>query len=208
VVRKGYVEQQIDGLARALARMLALGDIQPEARLRELDRLCRAHTGLDLSRWCSGVLSRPRGSRAILGDDSIQALTAARLMAEASVVQPDKRAWWASRAIVLAAEALRLDPELHDGPASSWLETIRAVADMSDRTPDVRAALADWDEVSGHLLGAEATWLAMEDDSIPWAREQRMAFYLRLLERPDDELMAKGLPREEILEMLSSCEGD
>lgn len=207
MVRKGYVEQQIDGLVRALARMLALDDSGPEARLRELDRLCRAHTGLDLSRWCSGAVSRFRSHRVFLGEDSIRVLTAARLMAEAAVIQPERRQWWASRAILLAVEALRLDPELPDGPASSWLDTIRGLVDSPNRPPDVRAALAEWDEASGQLLSAEASWMALEDDGIPWARELRAAFYLRLLERSDDELIEKGLPREEILEMLSFHEG-
>ncbi len=208
MVRKGYVEQQIEGLARAIARMLALEDVGPEARLREIDRLCRAHTGFDLAYWCTRVGQRARGDRSVLGDDAVQTLAAARLMAEAAHIQPEKRQLWAARAILLAADAVGREPDWATGPAAPWFDMIRGSVDDAHRTPDLRAALAEWDEASGRLLAAESAWMALEDDGIPWASEQRSAFYGRLLERSDEELVSAGLPREEILEMLSFCEGD
>ena len=207
MVRKGYVEQQVEGLARALARMLSLEEGGLEARLRALDRLCVAHTGLDLSGWSRG-LAPGLGIRQGLGDvDGVRGLTAARLMAEAALIDPERRRLWTVQALLLASDSLRRDPDCGAGAAQVWVNAVRGLVDDSERSPQVRGALAEFDEASGRFAAAERAWLDLEDDGVAWALQQRVAFYTRSLERSDDELEAGGLPRKEILEMLGFCEG-
>ena len=202
LIRKGYVEQQVEGLALALARLLHLPNLPVKDRLFEIDRLCRTRTGMDLATWARlAGLSRP-------GEDGVAVLTAARLMTEASLREPERRGFWVTRAVLLASEAVHSTPELADSGAREWLETIRTAVLDQDRSPAVRRALAYLEESLGHLTAAEAEWMEQEEEGLPWAREERRHLYLRLLELPDDMLNRGGLPREEILEMLSLCEGD
>ncbi|MFM7320340.1 MAG: DUF6483 family protein [Armatimonadota bacterium] len=209
MVRKGYIERQLEGLAQVLARLAGLPDLGEAAMRRRLSEACRELTGLDL-----GTLSTLSDATLLgcfaSGDRTrraANAAVAARLLEERARIEPTGGPALRRKALLLAAEAIALEPVLREGEFRTGFERLRRWVETTGNTPMVRAALAGADEALGRHAAAESAWIGLEDDGDATAKANRIAFYVRLLELPDDELANGGLPREEILEMLRDCEG-
>jgi len=209
MVRKGYVERQLEGLAQMLVRLAGLPDAGIEGTRRQLASACRELTGLDLD-TLSSFADATLLSCFASGDRARRAANAAiasRLLEARARIDPARSAMLRSKALLLAAEGIRLEPSLRDGDFLEHFEALRGWVVAENRPAIVRGALACADEALGRFSAAESGWIDLEDDGDPEARENRIGLYLRLLELPNDSLIAGGLAREEILEMLHICEG-
>lgn len=200
MVRKGYIEQQIEGLAQAMARMLRLGGDGPEAIRRELGASCRELTGLELETLLSmsdetllGLFAGGDRTRRAANAHVASRLLVERARLDRTVARPALR-----KALLLAAEGVVLEAALRAPEHRALFEQLRAALPDTDRTPMLRRQLARADEALGAFAKAEDAWYGMEDDRVDGAREERLAFYTRLLDLPDDEIEAGGLTREEI----------
>jgi hypothetical protein len=209
MVRKGYVERQLEGLALVLARIAGLPDPGVDASRRKLEEACRELTGLDLGTLASLSDATLLGCFAA-GDRARRAgnaAVAARLLEERARLESGGAPGLRRKALLLAAEAVALEPALRTGAFREAFERLRGHSGGPGAPPIVRAALAQADEAVGRLAAAESAWMRLEDDGDPAAMANRLDFYVRALELPDSEIEAGGLSREEILEMLRHCEG-
>lgn len=144
--RKGYVEQQIEGLALVLARILTGKDGgRYEAALAEAADACKKMTGLNLATLTmlpdETLLNLFRMGG---GLDPARCIIAARLLdAQADVYEAQTRTVAAQaslhKALVLLLEAMRLEESLRTEPYREQVENILGRLGGYDLPEDLRA---------------------------------------------------------------------
>lgn len=210
MLRRGYVQQQIDALGLFLARLLRLRqESPPDAALRELLAGARSLLGLDLDT----VALLPEAMLPSLFHqvgqfDAAGAATAGTLLAQQAEIfetglhRPADAAPRRLRALALLAEALAHEPLLRTADFRA------RVADLEGRLADeplsntLRLRLAACHEACGEFARAEDQLYALEDAGDPHFERLAEAFYRRLLPLPDATLTAGSLPRAEVEEGL------
>lgn len=143
MLRKGYIEQQIEGLSQAIARLLGLGGEDRDAVFAEISLAGRDLTGLNidslialsddsvLSMFTGGDRSRTAGNAYVM----------ARLLTErASRDEPNARRT-RRKALILFAEALSQAPELHTPEILSEFGGLLKRIPQADWTPLLLAQL-------------------------------------------------------------------
>ena len=116
MIRKGYLEQQIEGLAQAISRLMGIGAHDRDSALREIEIAGRDLAGLNIETLLTltdeSVLAMFTG-----GDKSRTAGNAyvcARLLTERAERDPAMARRARRKAVLLFAEALHLERTLHD----------------------------------------------------------------------------------------------
>jgi hypothetical protein len=143
LVRKGYLEQQIEGLAVAMARLLGLDARDRAGILGEIELAARDLTGLNpdslialsddsvLTMFTGGDRTRTAGNAYVM----------ARLLTErASHDEPNARRAL-RKALVLLAEALAQEPSLHTPEILGQLASLMKRVPQADWTPLLVAQL-------------------------------------------------------------------
>jgi hypothetical protein len=198
MMRKSYLQQQIEGLALVLARLLGLDG---KERHLALDRSCRDLTGLDLETLLrlddQTVLAMFRTgdrTRAAANAYVAAALLLLRAEADPNVARSARR-----RALLLFAEAMARESALHRPDLRERFETLAEGFADDEKTPLLRRLLWEAYEATGALARAENELYALRDGEEPGIVGEARAFYGRLATLDDATLIAGGLPRDEII---------
>lgn len=143
MLRKGYIEQQIEGLTQAMARLLGLGAHDKDAALKEISLAARDLTGLNpdslvalsddsvLTMFVGGDRSRTAGNSYVM----------ARLLTErAGWDEPNARRL-RRKALVLFAEALAQESTLHTSDVIAEFGALLKSVPQADWTPLLLAQL-------------------------------------------------------------------
>ncbi len=208
-MREDYLIRHIRQFIQALTNIRGLAAIRQEhAALDAINEAAAQLLGLRSSR---GPLLSVRervsqltvGELAELGQDTRAALAA--LLKEAAAIHIRQDRETEGYRCYVQALHLMLDMAAHEGDASlpDWAprveDLVAALAPFS-LPPSLNAMLLEYYERTGAFAKAEDVLFAMraaspEDDSI---RTAGRAFYRRLQQRGDEELMAGNLPRDEV----------
>ena len=146
MLRKGYLEQQIEGLAQAIARLMGLGldAADKDAALKEIALAGRDLAGLNLDTLLSlsddSVLSMFTG-----GDRSRTAGNAyvcARLLAQRAERDPALARRARRKGLLLFAEALHLERTLHSPEILAEFGALLKSVPPADVTPLLAQRLA------------------------------------------------------------------
>ena len=159
--RKGYIEQQIEGLALVLARILTGKDGgRYEAALAEAADACKKMTGLNLATLTmlpdETLLNLFRMGG---GLDPARCVIAARLLdAQADVYGAQNRTVAAQvslhKALVLLLEAMRFEESLRTAPYREQVENILGRLAGYDLPDDLQARLAEYRKAMAEANGA------------------------------------------------------
>jgi len=159
--RKGYIEQQIEGLALVLARILTGKDGgRYEAALAEAADACKKMTGLNLATLTmlpdETLLNLFRMGG---GLDPARCIIAARLLdAQADVYEAQSRTVAAQaslhKALVLLLEALRFEESLRTEAYRQQIESILGRLNSYHLPDDLRARLAAYRKMMADANGA------------------------------------------------------
>jgi hypothetical protein len=208
MLRKGYIEQQIEALQRLLAGLLRHKEEDAAAALVELDEAGRRLAGLSTNTLAA--LPEPALLALFMTSDGRsfdagKCLVAATLLAEQGDIRARADLAEAAlvsrnRAILLLTHALAREERLRTHPdarafVAGILEGLSA-ADVPLSAPS-RLRLARLCEALGRFRSAEQALLgALQSAASPdAARAETNAFYERLLRRSDAELALGGLTR-------------
>lgn len=200
MLRKGYIQQQLEGLALALSKLLGLGGDRGEL-LREIGLSCKELTGLEMDTLL-GVSDATLLGLFSGGDKTRRAgnaFVAAQLLMEHARVERGAARGALRKALMLYAEALALEPSLRTPEHVARFERLRTGLPDADKPAMVRRQLARAQEALGHFARAEDEWYGLRDSGAEHAESDTRAFYVRLLALTDEEIEAGGLTREEIL---------
>lgn len=200
MLRKGYIQHQIEGLAQALGMLFGISLDKAEV-LQRLGSSCRNLTGLDLDTllrlddmtllgmFAGGDRTRTAGNAFVAAQFLLR-----RALADPSVARAARR-----KAALLYSEALALESSLRSSEYRSELESLLAEVEASDPTHHVLRQAARVHEALGAFDQAENYHYHLRDARAEGAKEDALAFYERLLKIPDEELEAGNLPRVEIV---------
>lgn len=203
MLRKGYIQQQLEGLGQALGMLFGLELSQREV-LQRLGTSCKNLTGLDLDTllrlddttllglFSGGDRTRTAGNAFVAAQFLLQ-----RAKADPTVARAARR-----KAFLLYSEALALEACLRTEDYRAELESLLAEVESTEASPPVLRQAARVHEALGALDRAENYHIYLQDAAAQGAKSDALAFYERLLTFPEDELAAGGLPREEILSAL------
>lgn len=204
MLRKGYIQQQLEGLALALSKLLKLGGDRGQL-LHEIGLSCKELTGLEMDTLLH--VSDPTLMGLFSGGDKTRragnAFIAAQLLIEQARVDRTVARGALRKALMLFAEALALEPSLRVPEHLASFERLRAGLPDADKPEVVRRQLARAYEAMGNFARAEDEWYALRDTGAPGAESDARAFYQRLLVLEDTEIDAGKLTREEILTALN-----
>lgn len=204
MLRKGFVQQQIEGLATALGVIFGV-DLDKADVLKRLGNSCKNLTGLDLDTllrlddatllgmFAGGDRTRTAGN----------AFVAAQFLLQRAKADPTQGRVARRKAFLLYAEALALESSLRSKDYLSELESLLAEVEASDPTPHVLRQAARVLEALACYDRAENYHFHLRDSHVDHAEDGARAFYLRLLELPDLELVEGNLPRDEIQSALT-----
>lgn len=204
MLRKGFVQQQIEGLSQALAAIFGI-ELTKEDVLKKLGTSCKNLTGLDLDTllrlddatllgmFSGGDRTRTAGNAFVAAQFLLQ-----RAKADPTLARVARR-----KAVLLYAEALALESSLRSSEFVGEFESLLSEVEAADPTAHVLQQAARVREALGHYALAENYHFHLRDRATDHAVEAARAFYVRLLELPDAELEAGGLPRTEVLEALA-----
>lgn len=144
MLRKGYLEQQIEGLAQALARLMGIGAHDKDAALHEIEIAGRDLAGLNidtlltltddsvLAMFTGGDRSRTAGN----------AYVCARLLTERAERDPAVARKARRKALLLFAEALHLERTLHAPQIIGQFAALLKSLAPTDFTPLLAGRLA------------------------------------------------------------------
>jgi Family of unknown function (DUF6483) len=204
MLRKGFVQQQIEGLATALASVFGI-ELTKEDVVKRLGTSCKNLTGLDLDTllklddatllgmFAGGDRTRTAGN----------AFVAAQFLLQRAKAEPTLGRVARRKALLLYAEALALESSLRSKDYLAEFEALLSEVEVTDRTAHVLRQAARAMEALGHYARAENYHFHLQDSHVDNAADGAREFYRRLLELPDHELEAGGLPREEIQTALA-----
>ena len=204
MLRKGFVQQQIEGLAQALATIFGI-ELTKEDVVRKLGTSCKNLTGLDLDTllklddasllgmFSGGDRTRTAGN----------AFVAAQFLLQRAKVEPVQARVAKRKALLLYAEALALESSLRSREFLAEFEALLTEVESTDRTAHILRQAARALEALGYYDRAENYHFHLQDGHMDNAADDAREFYERLLELPDHELEAGGLPRDEIQTALA-----
>jgi len=204
MIRNDYILRLIEQLVRLLARVLHLEDMRAyDEALRLLRQESERLVGLD------------GGMMEVLDADAIRrtlrlpevALVAGRILEEMALIyeaQGDHHRSTATavKTLDLYVGAMDADPEAVDAEYVSRMSGLADALEERELTWEDRRTLMRCHEKLGNFAKAEdALFDLLEED---FDRERTIAdgcaFYDRLLKKSDEELVAGGLPRAEVLD--------
>ncbi|WP_394795052.1 DUF6483 family protein [Armatimonas sp.] len=204
MLRKGYIQQQIEGLATALGTIFGI-ELDKSDVLKRLGNSCRNLTGLDLDTllrlddatllgmFAGGDRTRTAGN----------AFVAAQFLLLRAKADPTQGRVARRKALLLYAEALALESSLRSKDYLSEFESLLAEVEATDATAHILRQAARAMEALTFYARAENYHFHLRDSHADNADDGAREFYLRLLEFPDHELIAGDLPREEIQSALT-----
>ncbi|MCX6365836.1 MAG: DUF6483 family protein [Armatimonadetes bacterium] len=204
MLRKGFVQQQIEGLSQALAAIFGI-ELTKEDVVKRLGTSCKNLTGLDLDTllrlddtsllgmFSGGDRTRTAGN----------AFVAAQFLLQRAKAEPLQGRVARRKALLLYAEALALESSLRSSEFLAEFEALLMEVESTDRTAHILRQAARAMEALGYYDRAENYHFHLQDSHIDHAADGTREFYGRLLELPDHELEAGGLPRDEIQTALS-----
>lgn len=212
MLRKGYLEQQIEGLTLVLRHLLMLKETtDPMAFLQEIRASGKQLLGLDpstLTALSDDTLLLMCSSQGRF--DAGKAVAAAALLDQQAQTRQEQGspglasiAW--QKALVLLAEALAYEERLRTPEFLTMTERVRAAL-PGDLPPSLLRRLLTFYEEAGQYAHAEDMLYALRDaEPGEVTRAEAVAFYERLLKLPDETLEAANLPRAEVEEGLASA---
>jgi hypothetical protein len=210
MMRKGYLNRQIEALAMTLARLMGLKENgEPGQYAAALRSASRELSGLDLEMVAS------------LTDDSLLSLLtsdgeldmarcvilAALLTRQGEIHEDEGRPAPAlaryKKSLTLLAEALSHEEALRTREFTTQADDL--IARLSDQPlpPPLLHRLFRYHEAVGSFARAEDTLYSLREMDYPDIAEESASFYRRLLSLTDDELDTGGLPRDEVEEALA-----
>lgn len=204
MLRKGYIQHQIEGLSQALGTIFGLS-LDKEVVLQKLGASCKNLTGLDLDTllrlddatllgmFAGGDRTRTAGNAFVAAQFLLR-----RALADPTVARAARR-----KAALLYAEALTLESSLRSVEYRSELESLLAEVEATDPTHHVLRQAARVHEALGAYDRAENYHYHLQDAQAEGATVDAVAFYERLLKIPDSELVAGNLPRDEVKAALT-----
>lgn len=204
MLRKGYIEQQIEGLSQALGMIFGI-KLDKADVLKQLGMSCKNLTGLNLDTllrlddmtilgmFSGGDRTRTAGN----------AFVSTQFLLQRAKVDPVVARAARRKAALLYAEALALEPSLRTQAYRAEFESLLAEVETTDATPAVLRQAARAFEALQAYDRAENYHFYLRDAKAEGATADARAFYQRLLEFPDTELSEGGLPREEVLTALA-----
>ena len=204
MLRKGYIQHQIEGLSQALGMLFGI-TLDKEAVLQKLGTSCKNLTGLDLDTLLrlddttllgmfeGGDRTRTAGNAFVAAQFLLR-----RALADPTVARAARR-----KAALLYSEALALESSLRSSEYRSELESLLAEVEATDPTHHVLRQAARVHEALGAYDRAENYHYHLQDAGAEGATEDVIAFYERLLKIPDEELDAGNLPRNEVKAALA-----
>jgi hypothetical protein len=143
MLRKGYIEQQIEGLAQAMVRLLGIGGENRAAALQEISLAARDLTGLNpdslvalsddsvLTMFVGGDKSRTAGNSYVM----------ARLLTERAERDEPNARRTRRKALILFAEALAQEQSLHTPEVVAEFGALLKQVPQADWTPLLLAQL-------------------------------------------------------------------
>jgi|GEM_PF-1991360 hypothetical protein len=205
MLRKGYVQQQVERLGSSLAHILGLkGDGSTEAAREAVQRASKELTNMDLE--VLAALPDPTMMSLFgLGSavDPARAYAAGMLLMEQADLVDDP-APRRRKALLLLTEAMLHESSLRtDDTRARVAALIEKVGAEGHLTAPVRYHLLRYFEGIGDFAKAEDQIYAVEEMGDPKARETALWLYNRLSRLPDALLIRGGLSREEVDEELA-----
>lgn len=207
--RNDYIMRLIQQLGAALGQIIARkrrGEVDEAEAI--ISRTALNLLGLDMTllRRLSdeGIISLLR--RPDTGDVG-GFIVAAELLAQQGDIDearglPDAGYDCRQKALSLFLEACLAAPEVCGDEYADKINTLTARISDYPLPPATRRKLFAWREQAGDYARAENVIHHMLEDGDPLAWERGLAFYERLRARTDAELVAGGLPRDEMEEGL------
>lgn len=206
MLKNDYIMKIVEQAGRVLQQVLRRADENPAAALDEIDEALQLYTGL--SRTDVDALSAEQIAahlrRAEMGGFGETLMVAELLAAEATLserggdddVAYDQRL----KALELHLE-ITLGHSLTHVPTDSNIETLLTALDAYELPQKVKLRLFAYYEKAGRLALAEDTLFELLEDTGSDSQlvETGLAFYERLLQKTDYELLSGDLPREEVL---------
>ena len=214
MVRKSYIERQVEMLGQVLARVLGLKERGDASGALDAVRAGgRQLAGMDLDTLARlsdeavlSLLTSPQTG--VL--DAGKAVIAAALLDEQAQIRESQGETNAARAArskaaVLLSEALVQEKELRAPFRERFANLAAALATGGGPvTAGLLRHLARGHEALGDFGHAEDALIALRETGDSDAADAARAFYERLLTLPDAELVRGGLPRDEVQEGLAS----
>ncbi len=216
MLRKGYLERQIEGLSEVLAKVLRLkGANDVAGALTEVRGACKRLSGMDIDT----MVALPDETLLSLftsgygGQGVARCLVAATLLREQAGLHENQGQEHIARrgrekALLLFLESLLREDELRTDEYRTYIEGLRSQLSDSPLSDAVQYRLFAYFEIFGDYGHAEDALYALREADYPDASAEAIAFYRRLLEKTDAALIAGGLPRDEVEEALADLESE
>lgn len=212
MVRKSYIEQQIEALTAALAKVLALsGDKNYAGALVELRTACKRLTGMEID-TIAALPDATLVSLLTTGGtfDAGKGLTLAGLLGEQARLHAlqgrvDAAETSRRKALALLLEALLQEEGLRTKRHQAQVDALTGELDQHRLPPFLQHRLFRYHETLGNYAKAEDALFALRAKQIPSSGAEAVSFYERLLAHPDAVLAAGGLPRDEVEEGLADA---
>lgn len=205
MLRKGFVQRQIELLGMILARVLFKKEVQDyEGALDEIDAASRKLIGLDTHLLVS-LTDQSLLALLIDGDppDPLKALLAGALLDEMGQIyalqgRGDVAEACFRKALLLLLEAVRQQQDLLSAAFRVRIDTLLQKVDVAMLPAVTLRDVFHYQEAAGRFSKAEdALFHLRETDPDDWTADATV-FYNRLLALSDGALEAGGLPREEV----------
>lgn len=216
MVRKGYIEQQIEEMGLLLARLIGLRkEGNYEAAMEELRAGAARLTGWDIDRV--GALPESLLLSMLGGGNIRDTLEVGKCIALASLLCERAELYRLEgrdtdavsverKALTLFCEALIAEPYLRRPEYRERIDRITTSLSRERTGLGIPALhrLFHYRESVGEFARAEDILYTLRDDgTLPGLHAEAVAFYQRLLRLPDSELEAGDLPRNEVEEALA-----
>jgi hypothetical protein len=214
MLRKGLIEQQIEALTLALARIIGLRSrADYESALREVSIAGRKSGGLDVDRIPTLTDESALSLVSHGGDADVAYCLRTGLLlkqhGEIRILQGREAEGRASfrKALLFLAEAIRSEDLLHPEEWAGDLESLEGALSGEPLSARHLERLYDAYEVIGDYARAEDRLFDLRDSGYPdWNVEAR-EFFERLGNLTDEDLERGGLSREEVEQGLGEISG-
>jgi hypothetical protein len=210
MLRKGYLNRQIEALAMTLARLMGLKENgEPGQYAAALRSASRELSGLDLEMVAS--LTDESLLSLLTSDGELDmarcVILAALLTRQGEIHEAEGRSGPAlaryRKSLTLLTEALSQEEALRTHEFTTQAEDL--ITRLSDQPlpPALLHRLLRYHEGVGSFARAEDGLYTLREMAYPGIKDESTAFYQRLLSLTDDELDRGGLPRDEVEEALA-----
>jgi hypothetical protein len=209
MLRKGYLNRQIEALAMTLARLMGLkesGELGPYAA--GLRSASRELSGLDLE--MVAALTDDSLLSVLTADGELDVarcvILAALLTRQGEIHEGEGRIWSAvaryRKSLTLLTEALLHDEQLQTREFIPQVEDLLARLSDEEMPTPLLHRLFRYQEAVGNFARAEDALYALREADYAGIDDEAAIFYRHLLTLPDEALEKGGLPRAEVEEAL------